>query len=245
MFKIGITIGVNKYVRYPELKLNYAADDAEKMRDFLLKEEKFNHVFCCTDNSPQENYRPTYANIKDVLGLPEEYQEKFIEEGGGDFWFFFSGHGARKDDDQEDYLLPRDASKRDLSGTSVSVTYVRQQLRKAGADKIVVIIDACRENSFSQIGEPIQAQIREMEEILIYSCRPYEKSRELDKVQQEVFTYKLLEAFRKGYVTPQKLDEYLQLEVAKLSNQTPIIRYGSTEISNLILTPNSANEDDI
>ncbi|NES02734.1 MAG: hypothetical protein F6K22_07665 [Okeania sp. SIO2F4] len=75
MFKIAITIGVNEYVRYPKLNLNYAADDAEKMRDFLLKEEKFNHVFCCTDNSPQENYRPTYANIKDVLGLPEEYQE--------------------------------------------------------------------------------------------------------------------------------------------------------------------------
>ncbi len=237
MTKLAITIGVNKYYdkKIPDLK--YAASDSEKVRDFLLQEENFDEVFCYTDNSPPDKL-PEYAKL--IRFFDEEIESLRAD----DFWFFFAGHG-RRGDDQIDYLLLYDSYLKDITKLSLSVNYVIQRLQLIGADKIIVTIDACRNNKDSQIGKETQQKIRKMAQVSIFSCSRYEYSREEPKIQQGVFTHTLLKAFRSGQVTPKKLDEYLPSEIAKLSKQTPIVNFGSTAQSNLILTPNYANEDDI
>ena len=50
---IAITIGVQEYEFFPSLK--YAANDAKKMREFLLDEADFDEVFYFSDNSPKIN----------------------------------------------------------------------------------------------------------------------------------------------------------------------------------------------
>ncbi len=144
-----------------------------------------------------------------------------------------------------DYLLLSDTDVENIETSSLSVNYVIQRLQLIGANNIIVIIDACRDNKDSCVKHETQQQIRKMGQISIFSCSRYEYSREEPKIQQGVFTHTLLKAFRSGQVTPKKLDEYLPSEIAKLSKQTPIVNFGSTAQSNLILTPNYANEDDI
>ena len=46
----AICIGVNRYDNLSDLK--YAVQDAQLMRDFLLNEAGFDHVYLSTDDSP-------------------------------------------------------------------------------------------------------------------------------------------------------------------------------------------------
>ncbi len=82
MAKFAITIGVNKYYDEKIRNLQYAANDAEKVRDFLLHEENFDEVFCYTDNSPPDKL-PEYDNLRMFLGKTEDY---LLERD--DLWFF-------------------------------------------------------------------------------------------------------------------------------------------------------------
>ena len=53
MTNIAITIGVQEYEFFETLR--YTANDAKKMRDFLLDEAGFDEVFYFSDNSPRIN----------------------------------------------------------------------------------------------------------------------------------------------------------------------------------------------
>ena len=58
---IAITIGVQEYQFFPHLE--YAANDAKKMRDFLLDEGGFDEVFYFSDDSPKMNGALTLSLI--------------------------------------------------------------------------------------------------------------------------------------------------------------------------------------
>ena len=47
----ALVIGINNYQRLKSL--NYAQHDAELMRDYFIKEAKFERVFYFADNSPR------------------------------------------------------------------------------------------------------------------------------------------------------------------------------------------------
>ena len=83
---IGITIGVQEYQFFPPLK--YTANDAEKMRNFLLEEAGFDEVLYYSDYSPEINgdsTRPTRSNLEFLL--EDEFKEAFMGIGDN-FWFF-------------------------------------------------------------------------------------------------------------------------------------------------------------
>ena len=86
MTNIAITIGVQEYQFFRSLK--YTANDAEKMRDFLLKEAGFDEVLYYSDYSPEINgasTRPTRSNLEFLL--EDEFKEAFMGIGDN-FWFF-------------------------------------------------------------------------------------------------------------------------------------------------------------
>ncbi|MCL2925323.1 MAG: caspase family protein, partial [Trichodesmium sp. MAG_R04] len=250
----AITIGINQYEHIPR-PLNYAASDAEKVRDFLLSEANFNRVFYYSDYSPSINNistRPTRSNLLRLLTVT--FEKEFM--GAGDnFWFFFSGHGARIKG--IDYIIPSDAFSEDIETSAISVNYIIQRLQRCGADNVVLILDACREQgdsiskSIKGMGEQTEREAREKGVITICSCSANEYSWELEELQQGIFTYALLEGLgSKGRkATVERLNDYLEYRVKQLSQhkgrQTPRIMADPIEKSHLILMPKYATKTDV
>ena len=251
----AITIGINKY-EHISRPLKYAASDAEKVKDFLLTEAGFNQVFYFSDYSPSiENIstRPTRSNL--LILLTKTLEKEFM--GAGDnFWFFFSGHGARVKG--IDYIIPSDAFVEDIESSAISVNYIIQRLQRSGADNVILILDACREQgdnaqskSITGVGEQTEREAREKGVISICSCSPDEYSWELEELQQGAFTYALLEGLgsQGQKATVEGLNEYLKYRVKELAQykgqQTPRVMADPIEKSHLILMPKYATLGDI
>ncbi|MDE5124434.1 MAG: caspase family protein, partial [Trichodesmium sp. St19_bin1] len=250
---IAITIGVQEYEFFPPLK--YAANDAKKMREFLLDEGGFDEVFYFSDNSPEINgasTRPTRSNLELLL---ENEVKKLPLKTGDNLWFFFSGHGQRENNNI-DYLIPIDGHS-NVERSGISVEYVIQQLQNSGADNIVLILDACRNKSHGEkggegVGRQTEQEAREKGIITIFSCSPNERSWESEELEQGVFTYALLEGLgSKGKkATAERLNDYLKYRVQELAQkkgkrQTPRIIADPIEKSHLILMPKYATKSDV
>ena len=154
-----------------------------------------------------------------------------------------------------DYLIPSDGLL-NVQRSGISVNYIIQQLQKCGADNVVLILDACRDEGDSGkgsqgIGEQTEREAIEKGVITICSCSPNEYSWELEDLQQGAFTYALLEGLgsRGKRATVEKLNHYLKYRVKELSQhkgkQTPRITIDPIEKSHLILMPKYATLADI
>ncbi|NET42272.1 caspase family protein [Okeania sp. SIO2B3] len=245
--KFAMTIGVQEYQFV--LPLKCAANDAEKMRNFLLKKAGFDEVWHYSDDSSNSDEYPGRSNIEIKLE-----QIGNLSMGSEDyFWFFFSGHGSRHD--CIEYLILSDTHK-DIQKSGISVNYVIQQLKKCGAGNIVLFLDMCRYQGIKNIkgvGDQTEEKVHQKGVISIYSCSSYEYSWELPELQHGAFTYALLELLgtEKGE-TVEKLNKSLQERVKQLTQdkgrQTPYVVVDPIEMSDSILMPkyapinNSQNE---
>jgi formylglycine-generating enzyme required for sulfatase activity/uncharacterized caspase-like protein len=252
----AITIGINKYDRLQQL--NYAKRDAQLMHDFLVNEASFEKVFFYSDDSPDRNgtsTRPNRANLRGALRELEKQDPKKTLLGAGDnFWFFFSGHGIRHNN--RDYLMPCDGDAEDIEETAIPINYVTERLRQCGADNIVLILDACR-NQSQKVGEGIGKQTveeaRQQGIISIFSCSPTEYSYEIPALQQGAFTRVLLDGLgiQGKCATVERLNQYLSLRVPEIvrqhhnGKQTPYIIAEPVNKSHLILVPRYATLADI
>jgi formylglycine-generating enzyme required for sulfatase activity/uncharacterized caspase-like protein len=248
----AIAIGINSYNNLQAL--NYAKRDAEAMRDWFEKDARFDQVFLFTEDSPAipnspspiSTY-PTYANLRRFLRVNFE---KPLLERGDNLWFFFAGHGCREAD--KDYLMLLDSDRGDVEHTAISVDYVTQRLRRAGADNVVLFLDACR-NEGSRGGLGIGGEHPGV--ITFYSCSPKERAYEIEALKQGSFTYSLLEALRiqgeGNCATVERLYQRLCDKVPELNRrynkptQTPYTVAEPATKLHLILLPKEATLRDI
>lgn len=248
----AIAIGINQYQFLQPLQ--YARQDAELVRDFLGQEAKFEQIYFFSDDSPDvkgESTRPHRANLLRVLR--QMFETPFMQ-AGDNFWFFFSGHGMRHE--ERDYLMPADGDPENVEDTAISISFVTERLRGSGADNIVLILDACR-NEGSRSGEGVGRQTavtaRQTGVISIFSCSPREYSYEVEALQQGAFTRALLEGLgiQGQCATVERLDQYLANRVLELNRQhgkprqTPYIIAEPLTKSHLILMPQYATLSDI
>ena len=251
----AIAIGVNQYENMPTLK--YAQRDAELMRDYFLNEAGFEKVYLFTDDSPQItdagkpfSSQPTYATLKRFLRV--RFNQSFLSTGDN-LWFFFSGHGLRHAD--RDYLMPSDADPHPegVEDTAIAMNYVTERLRRCGADNVVLILDACRNEQSSRglgVGEEKQKGV-----ITIASCSPAERSYEIEDLQQGSFTYALLESLliqgEGNCATVERMYQRLCYRVPEINRQynkprqTPYAIVEPATKSHLILLPRQATLQDI
>jgi len=191
----AITIGINGYRNLQ--RLSYAQRDAEAMRDYFQREVQFEQVDHFSDDSPPiaQDYgaafdsTPTYATLRRFLRV--RFEQPWLK-AGDNLWFFFAGHGARHE--ERDYLMPLDADPGDIEGSALSLYYVTERLRRCGADNVVMLLDACRNEGRRDglgIGTEVQQGV-----ITLFSCSPRQVSYEIDQLQQGAFTHTLLEALR-------------------------------------------------
>ncbi|WP_442948848.1 SUMF1/EgtB/PvdO family nonheme iron enzyme [Nostoc sp.] len=248
----AISIGINQYDYLQPL--NYAKRDAQLMQEFLSKEAGFERIFFFCDDSPElagKSTRPTRTNLLRVLR--QLFDNPFM--GAGDnFWFFFSGHGIRYAD--RDYLMPCDGDPEDIENTAIAINFVTERLRRCGADNVVLILDACR-NEGKKTGEGIGRQTaqeaRQQGVISIFSCIPQEYSYEIEALKQGAFTTALLEGLgiQGKCATVERLDQYLKFRVPELvrqyknTRQTPYVIAEPVNKSHLILVPRYATLADI
>ncbi|MBE9041044.1 caspase family protein, partial [Oscillatoriales cyanobacterium LEGE 11467] len=249
----AIAIGINEY-EHLSRPLEYAQRDAQMMRDWLQNRAGFEKVYYYADNSPKignTSTRPTYSNL---LRLLDERFEKPFMGAGDNFWFFFSGHGVRHEG--QDYLMAADSYTANIPKTAIPVSYVLGQLRRCGADNIVLLLDACRDNggkSAEGMGRETAQQAQQMGVISIASCSPNELSYEVEALGQGVFTYALLEGLgvQGRCATVERLDAYLARRVPQLNRehgkriQTPLTTAEPIDRAHLILVPEYATLSDV
>ena len=216
-----MVVGVNRYSNLQPLK--YAEQDANRIRDFLLNRADFDQVFLFTENSPDIPgspisipTTPTYGHLRRFLRA--QFEEPLLE-AGDNLWFFFAGHGLRSAD--RDYLLLSDSDPGDVEHTGISINFVTERLRRSGADNIVLLLDACRNEgarSGSGIGYEQQQGV-----VSIFSCSPNERSFEIDELQQGAFTYSLLEGLslqgEGNCATVERLYYHLRYRVSEINSE--------------------------
>jgi len=250
----ALVIGINKYDRLRSL--DYAERDAALMRDFFQNEARFEQIFYFSDTSPdfyapdgsRQSTRPTYANLRSFLH--DFFEEPYLK-AGDNLWFFFSGHGIRHQD--RDYLMPCDANPRDPDYTAISISYVTERLRRCGADNVVLLLDACR-NEGEKTGLGIGLE-KQQGVITICSCSPRENSYEIEEIGQGAFTYALLESLRiqgeENCATVERLYHRLRYRVTEINRyynkplQTPYAIAEPASKYHLILLPKQATLQDI
>ena len=253
----AVCIGINHYENLTPLR--FAVHDAESMRDWFEKEAGFDKVYLFTDNSPpitdtdaSKSYpsQPSYGRL--MRFLESRFARRFLSIGDN-LWFFFSGHGIRHID--QDYLMLSDSSALGdlVEKTGIPFRYVTERLRRSGADNVIFITDACRNESSSKglgVGEEKHRGV-----ISIASCSPSERSFEIEEKQHGSFTYALLESLRingtGNYATVERLDQRLRQRVPELNRQynkgrqTPYVIPEPLPKSQLILLPSQATVQDV
>ena len=219
-----IAIGINEYDNLKPLK--YANKDAEAIKAWCEREGGFDRdgIFLFTEDSPPIPASPpiptqlTHGRLKRFL--QRQFQTPLLNSGDN-LWFFFAGHGRR--DQDKDYLMLPDSDPGNVRETAVSVDYITERLRRSGADNVVLLLDACRDEDSRGglgIGEEEYQGV-----ITFYSCTANQQSWEIDELQQGSFTHTLLEGLRRqgeaNCATVERLDEYLRRQVEKIN-----ARYG-------------------
>ncbi|MFM6665193.1 MAG: SUMF1/EgtB/PvdO family nonheme iron enzyme, partial [Microcystis panniformis] len=219
-----IAIGINEYDNLKPLK--YAKKDAEAIKAWCEGEGGFDRsgIFLFTEDSPPIPASPpiptqlTHGRLKRFL---QKQFETPLLKSGDNLWFFFAGHGRRYQD--KDYLMLPDSDPGNVRETAVSVDYVTERLRRSGADNVVLLLDACRDEDSRGglgIGEEEHQGV-----ITFYSCTANQQSWEIDELQQGSFTHTLLEGLRRqgeaNCATVERLEEYLRRQVEQTN-----ARYG-------------------
>ena len=249
----AISIGINNYEFITPLK--YAKRDAELMQDFF-RGAKFEQVLFLSHDSPPDTkgnwIRPSFSHLRNILIT--KFEKEFMGDGDN-FWFFFSGHGRRHNGC--DYLMACDSNPNDIEFTGIRIDFLIERLRGCGADNVILILDACRDQG-SKSGEGMGSQAaqvaREKGVVTFFSCSPNQLSYEIDALKQGIFTKALLDGLSSPEcATVGQLHHYLSSRVPKLIRehkgekvqQTPITIAEPDTKSHLIILPQHAHQDDI
>jgi uncharacterized caspase-like protein len=149
----AVCIGIN---RYDNLRpLDYARQDAEAVSAFFRDTAGFRNVYFLAEDAPviKSDYgqslqsKPTFGNLMRFLRV--RFEQPFMQPSDN-LWFFFAGHGRRERD--QDYLLPLDVDPGNVEENGIPVRYVAERLRRSGAENVILLLDACR-NEGSRDGQ--------------------------------------------------------------------------------------------
>ena len=242
----AICVGINQY-RFLQ-DLTCAVNDAEKMHVWLKETAKFEQTYLFTDKSPPIedmseplSSQPTFTTLRRWL---RKRFERPILSPSDSLWFFFSGHGVREQG--PDYLLLNDSDPdpEEVNNSAISLAFVTEQLRQSGAGNIMMFVDACRSVAKSGLGIELQA---EQGIISIASCRPEQKSYEIEALGHGSFTYALLESLQiqgeNNCATVERLCKRLKDRVLEINRvhkkpvQTPYARIEPETKNYLIFLP--------
>jgi len=145
----AVVVGINEYMK-EVTPLHCAVNDAREFSRALVDKAGFDEsrVFVLTSESRQGNRMPDRSNIIRWIS--------YIKSNAAPddtFVFFFSGHGM--DRDRESYLLTCEAdpcSNETLAISALAVSDLRRILKDMPVSRILLFIDACRDDPYAGKG---------------------------------------------------------------------------------------------
>ncbi len=163
--------------------------------------------------------------------IRRELEKLFIlsqaSKGQAEIFFYYAGHGVPHSDSKESYLLPVDASPRQVQEGGIRLTDLIRQLGTSGARRVWMIVDACfsggarNESPLASRGirirpKPIQLQ---GPVILLAASSADQESLPYHQAQHGLFTYFLLKALKEDCtrLPLQQLYEKVRIETARYS----------------------------
>lgn len=206
--RVAVIVGINQYSQYSGLSsLNYAVPDADALAKFFKSQGYLVHLLKNAD--AQKHY---------ILGAIRRAGEQLEERGQGTLVFAFSGHGFGSGD--SNYLAVSGTDADNISDTGLSLKEVRSAIKKTGARRRVLFIDACRNDPNSNAKGSARAFINDDSEgeNILYSTRAGKLSYEDASLGHGAFTHYVLkglegDAAEQGVVTFTKLSRYVSRQV--------------------------------
>jgi len=229
----AVIIGIDYKNRDDISHLKYPSEDAKKIYD-IFTDPKYGGI-------PKENAtlllneKATRVNMLSAL--------RSIKNIDGYIYVYYSGHGAPKlkeDKAVDAYLVPSDVRIEDpeiMGDTSITVSYLQEQIKASKAKGVMVAIDACfsggGEKSITVkggkplVGMFVPGLIKEAdpEKVIITSSAMEEQSWEDDtEIKGGIFSHYLLEglkgkAGKKAWVEVGELTDYVKAQVIRTARK--------------------------
>ncbi len=223
-------IGVDAYQTWP--KLSYAANDAQAVRDLLVKKYNFKpeHTFLLLDKEA------TRQNILSLLG--DKLGNPDLVKREDRVFVFFAGHGATRhlaSGRDLGYIIPVDADLTNYEGQAISMTNFQDIAEAIPAKHVLFVMDSCYSGLALTRGGGTLGMGNYLLEISRRTARQMFTAGGMDQQVADngpnghsVFTWTLLQALDgradlngDGVVTGSELAAYVTPAVSALSHQTP------------------------
>jgi predicted MPP superfamily phosphohydrolase len=212
--KWAILIGVNDYPYVP--KLHYCRNDVVELGRTLRDTLEFPSE-CIFEFHEESELKPERLEIFRKLG---ELRDSGQVGENDLLLFYFSGHGMNAGN--KDYLLPIEASARDVKNLGISVESLVSSLKDTGSKNVAMFIDACREldtgaKGTVSLGADSADVVAKEGIVAFFSCDPRDRSYEIDALKHGSFSYGLLEAIQQGFEDVSQLEGYLRKRVPQIN----------------------------
>jgi len=223
-------IGIDDYQTWP--KLSYAANDAQAVRDLLLKKYNFkdDHVFLLLDK------QATRQNILSLLG--DKLANPDLVKREDRVFVFFAGHGATRhlaSGRDLGYIIPADADLSNYEGQAISMTNFQDVAEAIPAKHLFFVMDSCysglaltRGSGGVPIGNYLLEISRRIARQMFTAGGADQQVADNGPNGHSVFTWTLLQALDgradlngDGVITATELAAYVTPAVSALSHQTP------------------------
>ncbi len=223
-------IGIDDYVNWQ--KLQYAAQDAQGVKDLLIQKYNFkpDHVFTLLNG--QATRQNILSLLGDKLGDPTKVQHE------DRVLVFYAGHGATRklaSGRELGYIIPVDADLTDFEGTAISMTNFQDISEAIPAKHVLFVMDSCYSGlALTRGGVELPSQ-NYLNEISRREARQMFTAGGADQQVADngpnghsVFTWTLLQGLDgradlngDGVITASELAAYVAPAVSALSHQTP------------------------
>jgi len=222
----AVIIGIDEYQKWP--KLQYAARDADAMRQLLL--EKFqipeSHVFTL------KNQEATRAAILGVLNAKLDPQALQRDDR---VFVFFAGHGAtRKLSSGRDlgYIVPVDSDPQNVATDAIPMTELQNIAESIPAKHVLFVMDSC----YSGLGLTrgggsknfLRENARRVGRQMLTAGGADQMVSDGGPGGHSIFTWTLLQGLGgkgdlngDGFITATELAAYIAPAVSGVSRQTP------------------------
>lgn len=213
--KIAIVVGVSGYESNNSgfTKLYYTLNDANLLSNTLIN-QGYRVLRITGAHATSEKIAETIQSLGTFIKPNQDTTVIFA----------FTGHGYSLN--KKNYLATYNTNVSALGETGVSIDSIVEAIRKSGVTRLMLFIDACRNdptiakgliNGFYQqnLGEGIQ---------ILYSTKLNDVSFEDPNIQQGVFSYFLIkglkgEAALQGVVDFSSLSEYVGINVSRWTSE--------------------------
>jgi len=223
-------IGIDDYQTWP--KLSYASNDAQAVRDLLIKKYNFNpdHVFLLLDK------QATRQNILSLLG--DKLANPDLIKREDRVFVFYAGHGATRhlaSGRDLGYIIPVDADLSNYEGQAISMSNFQDIAEAIPAKHLFFVMDSCysglaltRGGGPAAIGNYLLEISRRTARQMFTAGGADQQVADNGPNGHSVFTWTLLQALDgradlngDGVITATELAAYVTPAVSALSHQTP------------------------